>query len=199
MSALSENKQLIHVASEIVVLVGLTFYFNQKNKKLMNHIEDLAQRLEEQEDLLQKHEEIIKKLVQAVNSIPKLPMTQGAPVTEFSTPSMSSKASIVSTSPTKVTKEILNNKQHSKQQVKHPKQQVDRSKQVESSSAKNPSVRVSFTTEPKEVYSEKPTEYIINEDSNEDSDEDSDEDENLDSELVEELAELSTDDMQIET
>ena len=62
-----ENKQMIHIASEIVVLVGLTFYFNQKNRKLMSHIEDLAQKIEEQEDLLQKHEQIIKKMVEFIN------------------------------------------------------------------------------------------------------------------------------------
>ena len=54
---------MVHILSEVVVLVGLTFYFNQKNKKLMAHIEDLAQRVEEQEDLLQKHDQIIKQLV----------------------------------------------------------------------------------------------------------------------------------------
>ena len=64
-----ENKQqLIHVASEIVVIIGVVFYFNQKHKKMLKHIEDLSQRLEEQEDLVQKHEEIIKKLVESVNS-----------------------------------------------------------------------------------------------------------------------------------
>lgn len=62
-----ENKQMIHIASEIVVIVGLTFYFNQQNKKLKGHIEDLAQRVEEQEDLLQKHEGIIRKLVEYIN------------------------------------------------------------------------------------------------------------------------------------
>jgi hypothetical protein len=60
----TDNKQMmVHIISEVVVLVGITFYFNQKNKKLMAHIEDLAQRVEEQEDLLQKHEQIIKKIV----------------------------------------------------------------------------------------------------------------------------------------
>jgi len=54
---------MVHIISEVVVLVGLTFYFNQKNKKLMAHIEDLAQRVEEQEDLLQKHDRIIKQVV----------------------------------------------------------------------------------------------------------------------------------------
>jgi hypothetical protein len=67
MSTLLENKQIIHVASEIVVLTGLTFYFSQKNKKLTGHIEDLAERIEEQEDLLQKHEQVIRKLVEFVN------------------------------------------------------------------------------------------------------------------------------------
>lgn len=67
MSKLMENKQLVHMASEVVVLMGLTFYFSQKNKKIMGHIEDLAQRVEEQEDLLQKHEQVIRKLVELVN------------------------------------------------------------------------------------------------------------------------------------
>jgi hypothetical protein len=67
MSKLIENKHMIHIASEIVVLLGLTFYFNQKNKKIMGHIQDLSQRIEEQEDLLQKHEQVIKKLVDFIS------------------------------------------------------------------------------------------------------------------------------------
>ena len=64
----TENKQLmIHIASEVVVLVGITFYFNQKNKKLTAHLEDLVQRVEEQEDLLQKHEQMIKQLTEYVS------------------------------------------------------------------------------------------------------------------------------------
>jgi hypothetical protein len=62
-----ENKQMIHIASEIVALIGLTFYFNQKNKKLLGHIENLAQKIEEQEDLLQKHEHVIKKMLEFMN------------------------------------------------------------------------------------------------------------------------------------
>lgn len=68
MSKLLENKQIIHIAAEIVVLIGITFYFSSKNKKLSDHIEDLSQRLEEQEDLIQKHEQIIRQLVQAMNA-----------------------------------------------------------------------------------------------------------------------------------
>jgi hypothetical protein len=68
MSKLFENKQIIHIATEIVALIGIIFYFSSKNKKLLEHIEDLSQRLEDQEDLIQKHEQIIRQLVQAVNN-----------------------------------------------------------------------------------------------------------------------------------
>ena len=63
-----ENKQIIHIASEILVLVCVVIYNNQKHKKLLKHIEDLVQRVEDQEDIIQKHEEVIKKLVLYVNN-----------------------------------------------------------------------------------------------------------------------------------
>jgi hypothetical protein len=50
------NKQIIHIVTEVVVLIGIIFYFSSKNRKLLSHIEDLSQRLEEQEDILQKHD-----------------------------------------------------------------------------------------------------------------------------------------------
>lgn len=56
-----ENKQMIHIASEVVVLMGLTFYFSSKNKKLMGHIEELAQKVEAQEDQIQKLETSLKQ------------------------------------------------------------------------------------------------------------------------------------------
>lgn len=68
-STLLEKKEIIHIASEVIVIVGIVYYFNQKNKTLLTHIEDLVQRIEEQEDLLQKHEQIIKNLVENLNHL----------------------------------------------------------------------------------------------------------------------------------
>ena len=62
-----ENKQMIHIASEIIVLGGLIYYFNQKNKKLLSHIQDLSHKIEQQEVILQKHEEIIRKMSEFIN------------------------------------------------------------------------------------------------------------------------------------
>jgi hypothetical protein len=63
MTKLFENKQqILHIVTEVIALIALTFYFSQKNKKMMSHIEDLSQRLEEQEEIIQKHDKIIEKL-----------------------------------------------------------------------------------------------------------------------------------------
>ena len=69
MSKLIENKHIIHIMSEIAVLLGITFYFNQQNQKLKSCIEDLTQRMEEQEDTLKRQEEMIKSLAGIVNNI----------------------------------------------------------------------------------------------------------------------------------
>ena len=68
MPNLSNNKQLmIHVVSEIAVLAGITFYFTKKNNKMSTRIDELVQRVEEQEDLIEKHDAIIQKLVGYIN------------------------------------------------------------------------------------------------------------------------------------
>lgn len=70
MSKIFENKSmLIHLAVESVVILAITFYFSQKNKKLMGHINDLIERIEEQEDIIQKHEQLINNLSNAINDI----------------------------------------------------------------------------------------------------------------------------------
>lgn len=68
MSRLIENKQLVHIGTEIIILIGLSLYFNNKNKKMVSHIDELSKRLEECEKLILKHEDIIKQLVAMFNS-----------------------------------------------------------------------------------------------------------------------------------
>ena len=62
-----ENKsQLIHIASEAVVFAGIIVYFSQKNRRLMTYIEELAKRIEEQDDILQKHALQLEYLTKSV-------------------------------------------------------------------------------------------------------------------------------------
>lgn len=67
---LLDNKQMIHIASEVVALIGLTFYFSSKNRKLSGHIEELAQRLEEQESHIKKLDNVIQQLTQRMSNLP---------------------------------------------------------------------------------------------------------------------------------
>lgn len=69
MPKLLDNKQIIHIVSEIVILIALTFYFSSKNKTLMSHIEELAQRLEEQENQIQKQNQLIQQLGNVVGNL----------------------------------------------------------------------------------------------------------------------------------
>jgi hypothetical protein len=68
MSKIFDNKQMVHIASEVVVLIALVYYFNQKNKKLLGYIEDLSQRIEEQEDMIENHENMLRKIVEYINA-----------------------------------------------------------------------------------------------------------------------------------
>ena len=67
MSKLLENKQMVHIVAEFVVLLGITFYFTQKNKKLMGHLEDLSQRIEEHEDKIKNQDMKIQRLGEHIN------------------------------------------------------------------------------------------------------------------------------------
>jgi hypothetical protein len=61
MSGMIDNKnQIIHIACEVIVLFGIVYYVNYKNKKLLRTIESLAQRIEEQDDLIVRLEDLIK-------------------------------------------------------------------------------------------------------------------------------------------
>jgi len=62
-SKLLENQRLVHIVSEFLILIVLIYYFNQKYKKMLSYIEDLVQRVEEQEDIIQKHDQLIKNIM----------------------------------------------------------------------------------------------------------------------------------------
>lgn len=64
-----DNKQLIHIASEIVILLGMTFYFSSKNKTLTKHIEDLSTQMEKQDDRIQKLETTVQQLSNVLGQV----------------------------------------------------------------------------------------------------------------------------------
>jgi hypothetical protein len=75
LSKIYDNK-VIHIVSEVVVLLGITFYFNSKNKKLTGQLDELAQRVEEQENHIQKLENAIQQLNRNLTGLPLVEIVQ---------------------------------------------------------------------------------------------------------------------------
>ena len=58
-----DKARISHIVSEILVLISMIFYINQKNKVLINHIESLTQEMNDQKEIIDRHEKIILQLV----------------------------------------------------------------------------------------------------------------------------------------
>ena len=191
MSKIFENKtMLIHIAAEIIVIIGLSFYFSQKNKKLMGHINDLIQRIEDQEDMIQKHEQLINNLTNALNDInskisnnKNLPL-QAERITNNKNAKKNVKHQPLNQAP------LINNR--SKTNIKEKifedtllNHMINRDQAVEFHFI-SPSSNVSLQQN-KNMSSDSKVEEIIEEE----TDNEEDNDENLDDELEEELNDLN--------
>ena len=64
-----DNKQIIHIATEVITIIGLTIYFSRQNKKLYESIEVLTNSLNEQTEIIKKHEDIINNLLETVQRL----------------------------------------------------------------------------------------------------------------------------------
>lgn len=63
--------QAVHVASEILAFLSLTFYINQKNKVLLKHIDDVSQRLEDTETLVKELNSELKSIREELSQYKK--------------------------------------------------------------------------------------------------------------------------------
>ena len=63
------SKESIRTIIEIVVLIGVCYYFNKKHAKTFKHLEEMSQRLEDQEDMIEKQNAVIKDLSDKVETL----------------------------------------------------------------------------------------------------------------------------------
>lgn len=63
------NPLVLHIASEVVVLLGLTLYFSSKNRALANHINGLQHRLEEQESQIGALKQTVQQMSMAIGQL----------------------------------------------------------------------------------------------------------------------------------
>ena len=65
MSSIFQNARLIHIVGEVVILSAVVIYFHLQNQKLTSHIKEIVKKLEEQDELLKKHDVILQRLLTA--------------------------------------------------------------------------------------------------------------------------------------
>jgi septal ring factor EnvC (AmiA/AmiB activator) len=64
-----DKMQMIHIASEAVVALGMMFYFSSKNRKLQGYIEEISQRLEDQETTIQTLQQNVSTLETSIQQL----------------------------------------------------------------------------------------------------------------------------------
>ena len=60
---IKKNKFLVHVASEVLCLCLIIMYIFKNNRGIYNHIQYLEQKLYTYETILEKHEQLLNKLL----------------------------------------------------------------------------------------------------------------------------------------
>ena len=79
---------LIHIVTEVITLMCLVLYVQHTNKSLKKQINELGSRIDEQDDIIQRHEEVLQKLVQRIQTessrTPSAPVRSNQPKVSFS-------------------------------------------------------------------------------------------------------------------
>lgn len=192
--SIMENTQIIHIVVEIVLMIGLVFYYNAKLKGIVGYIEDLAQQLEEKENRIQKLENTIQQmsvaLTQTIQKVSYLAIQQdNREIKE-----------------TKKTKEPKVNKKHTTPKVvpnqepkptatptpkpaPKPEMPSDEEESEEETEEVVEEVQVNSTSSPNGVPVKKPALSMFKEDTEENEENEENEDD-IDDEIREELNEL---------
>lgn len=63
------TSNIIHIVVETITLVAITTYFMQQNKKMMEHIDNLNEKIEEQDEKLLKHDKLISDILKNQNKM----------------------------------------------------------------------------------------------------------------------------------
>ncbi len=81
--SLIETKQIIHIVCELIVITTVTVYFNYKFNSLQKSIEELENKIQQQHEILVKHDEVIKSLIETVNNLQSIRVTSEKKSTNF--------------------------------------------------------------------------------------------------------------------
>jgi len=75
-----DTTKMIHVAAEVVLLGGVTFYFNGQIRSLRNEIKDLKAKIEEQQEMTNKHLNNFYAVIDKMNRSPPIQFQHPIPL-----------------------------------------------------------------------------------------------------------------------
>ena len=61
------KQQIIHIASEVVIITGISIYFQLKISNLHNCIERLENKIEQQDQIIQNHDQLLLRIMNNVD------------------------------------------------------------------------------------------------------------------------------------
>jgi len=61
------KQQIIHIVSEVVIITGISIYFQLKVRNLNNDIERMKNKIEQQDQVIQNHEQLLLKIMSNVD------------------------------------------------------------------------------------------------------------------------------------
>ena len=76
------NTTTLHIVMEIITICGLGIYFNRKISKQQTIIDELVAKLAEHDENIQRHEDILEKIVARLNSDPRVVSKQPVATTQ---------------------------------------------------------------------------------------------------------------------
>jgi hypothetical protein len=62
------TSNIIHIVAEVVTLLAITTYFMHQNRKMTDLIDSLTERLEEQEEKIEKHDKVISDILKTLKT-----------------------------------------------------------------------------------------------------------------------------------
>ena len=63
------TSNIIHIVAEVVTLLAITVYFLQQNRKMMNLIDSLTDKVDEQDEKIEKHDKVIADILKTMNKV----------------------------------------------------------------------------------------------------------------------------------
>lgn len=91
------TSNIIHIVVEVVTLLAITVYFLQQNRKMMNLIDSLTDKVDEQDEKIEKHDKVISDILKTINKTSIVSPTTSSFITSSASASLPISSPVITT------------------------------------------------------------------------------------------------------